>query len=180
MNALILNRCSLLAKSVPWLITVFAEQPQLPNSLRQWLEIRGWIRTRDLGKRFPIQRAGAASQLYGLSRAVCSGFSRCTGTSILGVSYLKLPGVCLCCFSCCCCNGCIAVEKKRGGGDGEKEEEEEGRREGEKEGRKEGGREEGTKEWKGETYGRIERRRSYFSISWYPSYWSPPGRLKNS
>lgn len=143
MNALILNRCSLLAKSVPWLITVFAEQPQLPNSLRQWLEIRGWIRTRDLGKRFPIQRAGAASQLYGLSRAVCSGFSRCTGTSILGVSYLKLPGVCLCCFSCCCCNGCIAVEKKRGGEMGKKrrKKREEGR-ERRKDGKREGGRKE--------------------------------------
>lgn len=99
---------------------------------------------RDLGKRFPIQRAGAASQLYGLSQAVCTGFCRCTGTCILGVSYLKLPGVCLCCFSCCCCNGCIAVEKKKGAEMGKKrrKKREEGR-ERRKDGKREGGRNEG-------------------------------------
>lgn len=35
------------------------------------------------------------------------------------------------------------------------------------------------REGKGEMYVRTERRKAYFSMSWYPSYWSPPGTLKN-
>lgn len=195
-----LNRCRLLGRSAPWLTTNFCWK----SSVLKWLEIRGWVRTTETltspclcsqGKTHLVQgveqwqvparshssrqvsvhqvrgQLGMASvlapfpvkmQVLHLSfteSGICTHFWDALVHLRLGVSSLRPPQAYFYCFP-------VAavlvvqlgkrVEKKRRN------------------------KTEWEREAKGEMYLRTERRKAYFSISWYPSYWSPPGRLKTS
>lgn len=136
------------------------EKWQVPARSRQVSvhQVRGQLGMTSVLALFPVKMQ--VLHLSFTESGVCTVFCEAWMHLRLGVSYLKPPQADFYCFPVAAVMDVQLWKRKRV---------QEKRRE-----KREWGR-----EGKGEMYVRRERRKAYFPMSWYPSYWSPPGRLKN-